>query len=180
MQPKILSSEYISKHQFFNARKDSYELPTGKIIDPYFVVELPVSAAAMAITSENEVIMIEQYRHPIQEKLLEIPGGFIDANESPDIAIRRELMEETGYDFDNIVYLGITAANPGVMNNFTHLFLATGGRKVADQQLDGNEEIEIVLKSLEEVKSLLLESKIKQSMHALCLFHGFLRLGMLS
>ena len=180
MQPKVISTEYISKHQYFNARKDSYILPSGKIVDPYFVVEVPKSAAAMAITEDNKIILIEQYRHPIGERLLEIPGGFIDENESPDIAIRRELMEETGYEFDKIINLGITAANPGVLNNFTHLFLATGGRKVSEQQLDGNEEIEIVLKSLEEVKSLLLESKIKQSMHALCLFYGFAHLDKLT
>ncbi len=180
MKAKILSSEYISKHQYFNARKDSYTLPSGKTVDPYFVVELPLSAAAMAITEDNKVILVEQYRHPIGEKLLELPGGFIDENESADIAIRRELMEETGYEFENVTHLGITAANPGVLNNFTHLFLATGGRKVSDQQLDSNEEIEIVLKSLEEVRSLLLESKIKQSMHALCLFYGFAKLDKLT
>jgi ADP-ribose pyrophosphatase len=173
MQVKTLSSEYISKHPYFNARKDSYVLPSGKLVNPYFVVELPLSAAAMAITEDNQVILAEQYRHPIGEKLLELPGGFIDENESPECAIRRELMEETGYEFESVIHLGITSANPGVLNNFTHLFLATGGRKVAGQQLDSNEEIEIVLKSLEEVKNLLLESKIKQSMHALCLFHGF-------
>lgn len=177
MQTKTISSEYLSRHPYFTARKDSYALPSGKTVDPYFVVELPASAAAMAITENNEVIFVEQYRHPIGEILLELPGGFIDAGENAAIAIQRELLEETGYSFSSVHHLGITAANPGVLNNFTHLFLVTGGKKIAAQQLDDNEEIGIILKPLDEVPALLLESKIKQSMHALCLFYGLGYLG---
>jgi ADP-ribose pyrophosphatase len=173
MSSQLLSSEYINRHPYFTARRDRYQLSSGKIVDPYFVVELPVSATAMAITVNNEVILVEQYRHPVKETLLELPGGFVDNNELPETAIRRELMEETGYNFTNVVSLGITAANPGVLNNFTHLFLATGGVKAGDQSLDHNEEIRIILKPLNEVRTLLQNSAIKQSMHALCLFYGF-------
>ncbi len=173
MAHKILSEEYISNHIYFTARKDSFETPDGKIVDPYFVVELPASAAAMAITESNEVILVKQYRHPLRETLIELPGGFIDPAEQPLQAIQRELLEETGYAFSSFHYLGITAANPGVLNNFTHLFLALGGKKIATQSLDENEEIEIILKPLLEVKLMLQHNEIKQSMHALCLFYGF-------
>ena len=170
---KTISKEYISKHHYFTARKDAYETPTGKIVDPYFVVELPVSACALAITAENEVLMVEQYRHPIGQSILEIPGGFIDEGENPQQAIARELMEETGYVFDEYIQLAKTAANPGVLNNFTYLFLANGGKKVAEQSLDVNEEIHILLKPVEEVKTMLRDNKIAQAMHALCMFYAF-------
>lgn len=168
-----LSSAYISRHKYFTSREDSYETPTGKVVDPYFVVELPTSACAMAITEDNQVILVRQYRYPVNEVMLELPGGFIDEGEQPHHAVARELLEETGYSFERFQYLGLTSANPGVLNNFTYLYLATGGTKTAEQSLDANEEIEIILKPLEEVRILLQHHEIKQSMHALCLFYGF-------
>jgi ADP-ribose pyrophosphatase len=172
MSFQTLSSAYIQKHQYFTARKDSYKTPTGKIVDPYFVVELPTSACALAVTKNGEFILVKQFRYPINQECIEIPGGFVDASEPKEHAIQRELLEETGFKFKETIYLGITYANPGILNNATHLFLCTGGEKVTTQSLDENEEIEILLKSKSELLELLNNGAIMQSMHELCIIKG--------
>ncbi len=91
--------------------------------------------------------------------------------------MRRELMEETGYEFSYIEQVGMIAANPGVLNNYTALFLAKGGLKTGKQQLDHNEEIEVVTIPLKEVKQLFLDNKIEQALHAMCIFYALRKMG---
>ena len=179
MNWKVISSEYLSDHPYFTARKDKCETPEGNIIEAYFVVEMPPSVCAVALTKDNKVLMVKQYRHPIKETLLELPGGFVDENEMPQEAMARELAEETGFTFTSLTPLGKVAANPGVLNNYTYFYLAQGGEKTGEQQLDNNEYLLVEEISLEELKAALLENRIVQSLHVNCVFYALRELGLL-
>ena len=151
-------------------------LTNGQIVDGYFVVELPETVCALAITEDNQVLLVTQYRHPIEESILELPGGFVDKGEKPDTAIVRELQEETGYQFSDFQYVGRVAGNPGVLNNFTMMYLATGGKKISLQHLDACEEIEVELFSIDKVREMLANNEFKQALHVACLLYAFNKL----
>ncbi len=177
MKWKILSSEYLFNDLWFKVRKDRCETPQGKIVDPYYVYEFPTWVTAVALTEDGKIILERQYRHALGETCIEIPGGCVDDTDaSLEDAIKRELLEETGYSFSSFEYLGKISANPSTNSNLMHMFLAKGGRKIAAQELDHNEEIEIDLVTIDELKRLIIENKILQAMHVTCIFYAMQRL----
>ena len=178
MKWKVLESEYIYKDgPWLTIRKDKCELPNGNIMPAFYVQEYPEWTSAFALTRDNKVVMIKQYRHGIEQITTEIPGGVVDKGEEPAAAIRRELMEETGYQFDSYEFLGKVCANPSTGDNFLHMFLARGGEKIAEQKLDDTEDVEVVVYTIDEVKQLLKENKIVQSLHVACIFYALNKLG---
>jgi ADP-ribose pyrophosphatase len=181
MKWKTISSEYLFNDLWFKVRKDICETPQGTIINPYYVYEFPAWVTAVPVTAEGKIVMVRQYRHALGEVCTELPGGCIDdTDKTPADAIARELQEETGYSFSEFEYLGKISANPSTNNNLMHMFLTNGGKKVTAQQLDVNEELEVELYSIDEVKKMIKANKIVQSMHVTCILYAFERLGVIN
>jgi ADP-ribose pyrophosphatase len=174
---KICSSSYIHKGPWATLRVDKCEMPDGRIVDEYYVMEYPNWVNAVAITEDNKVLMVTQYRHAANIVSLEIPGGVIDGDEKPVEAMRRELLEETGYQFDDFELLSTVYANPSTADNKTFCYLAKGGKKVQGQSLDEHEELVVSEHTIDEVKQLLLDNKIMQALHCTGLFYALVKLG---
>jgi|SRR5690554_4046851 len=177
---KTLSSEYLVKAPWAVLRKDSCIMPNGYIVPEYYILEYPNWVNIVALTDENKIVLVKQYRHGVQESILEIPGGVIDEGEDSLTAAKRELLEETGYLFDSFEQLCDLFPNPATSNNITTSYLARGGKKVQEQELDSQEDIEVILKSPSEVKQLLLQNKFGQALHSAALFYALLNLGELN
>src|SRR5689334_9300479 len=136
MEWKVLESEYLYKEPWLTVRKEKCELPNGKIMQAYYTLEYDTWVTAFALTKDNKVVLIKQYRHGLGVESIETPGGVVDKGESLETAVARELKEETGYAFSSFEYLGKICANPATTNNYMHMFLAKGGEKVGEQSLD--------------------------------------------
>ncbi|MFD0751527.1 NUDIX hydrolase [Mucilaginibacter calamicampi] len=173
----LLSSQYVHKGPWATLRADKCQMPDGRIVPEYFVLEYPNWVNAVAVTQEGKILMVRQYRHAANIVSLEIPGGVIDGDEKPEDAMRRELLEETGYRFDSMEPLCTIYANPSTANNKTFCYLATGGVKVQEQELDDHEELIIEEYTIDEVKQLLADNKIAQALHCTSLFYALGKMG---
>lgn len=176
---KVLSSDYIIQRPWATLRIDKLEMPNGNIKEEYYVLEYPTWVNMVGITEDQEILFVRQYRHGANEIMVELPAGVVEPGEDPELAARRELLEETGYAFDNIEYICELFANPATSGNLTYTYLLQGGKKVQEQELDAAEDIEVVLMSINEAKQFLLDNKIGQALHSSALFYTFNKLGLL-
>ena len=163
---EIIESEYLIRRPWLTARRDRVKLPTGVEIPEYYILEYPDWVNVIAITKEGKFVLVRQYRHGIKETRYEICAGVCETGEEPLLSAQRELYEETGYGNGNWQEYMVVSANPSTHTNLTHCFLATDVELIDHQHLEATEDISVHLFTLEEVRTLLENNEIMQSLNA--------------
>jgi ADP-ribose pyrophosphatase len=158
-----LDSERLLSNRYFSLRSDRLRLPDGQIKDPYFVLERPDAAIIVPVTESNEVVLVRQYRPPLEMMELGLPAGLVEKGERPEDAARRELAEETGYTGGEWELLGSLASSPSLKDNWAYLFLARGVEETAAPDPDEHELVEVVKVPLEDLRGLVQAGKIVSS-----------------
>lgn len=160
-----VSSEYLIRRPWLTARRDVLRMPNGKLVPEYYVLEYPTWVNIIAVTEDDEFVLVQQYRHALGIVEYELCAGTMDASDkSPLEAAKRELLEETGYAGGEWTELSVLSANPTSMNNLNHTFIAKGVKKVSTQHLDETEDISVHLFSLDELVALLRRDEMKQAL----------------
>lgn len=150
-------------------------LPTGERIQ-YHVVERGHFTMVVPLRSDGQVVMERIHRWPLQAWTLECPSGGIE-DESPELAARRELLEETGYVAEELVHLGNYAASDGYSNERVDIYLAENVRDTGVPALEPTEQIEIELHSLGVLKEMVLNGEMDDAPSALSILLAAAHLG---
>ncbi len=171
---KVISSKYLSREPWFTVRSECVELPNGKRIPDYYVLDYPEWINVIAVTKEGKIVMVRQYRHATRGVFFELPAGVCETTDAtPMESARRELLEETGYGNGKWTEFMTLSANPATHSNLTHIFLAEGVEPLAEQQLDEGEALTVHLFEPTEVFSMLQRDEILQALMAAPLWKYF-------
>lgn len=152
------------QYTVFQVRQDRSRSPRSGREHDFYVIESNDWVNIIPVTPDGELVFIKQYRHGIEAVTLEIPGGMVDDGETPAAAARREMHEETGYDAEEIVYLGGIAPNPAIQNNICHTYLALQARPDGPQRLEGTEDIDVVLVDPADVPALIVKGQVNHAL----------------
>lgn len=164
---KVLNSKNILHlGPWLSVRQETVELPSGKQIPTWFVLEFPDWINVIALTKEGEFVMIDQYRHALGETHYELVAGVVDKGETPLHAAQRELLEETGFGGGEWSEFMVLSPNPTNHNNLSYTFLAIGVERLSQPHQEETEDIRTHIMSSTEVRSLLEQGEIVQALHA--------------
>lgn len=155
---KTLNQEYLFHGKIIQVRLDDAELENGAVVKRE-VVEHPGGVSVAALTDQNELLFVRQFRYPFGEIVLELPAGKLEKGEDPFEAMKREQKEETGTTSREYVSLGNVYATPGYTNEIIRLW-ACRIDSWGEQDPDDDEFIEVERIPLEEAVKMVMENKI--------------------
>jgi 8-oxo-dGTP pyrophosphatase MutT (NUDIX family) len=161
---KKIESKPIADCRVFKVREDFCESSQNGTKASFYVIENPDWVNIIALTKDEKVILIEQFRQGMNEVTLEIPGGMVDEGEEPLECAERELLEETGFVAKEMIFLGKSHPNPALQENRMFHFLALDCEKSGETKFDEHESIETKLVELNEIPKLITDEKITHSL----------------
>ena len=169
---KVLETSYF-RPRF---RIDKCELGNGKLLDAT-IFEFHSWANIVALTKNNEVVLVSQYRHGVCEVLLEFPGGIVEDGEDPLQGAKRELLEETGYTSSKLIQVGKMYPNPALQTNTLYCYLGLDAEKVTEQSLDAGEDIDVRLMPLDELIEMAKRGEFPHALMTAVLFSTLAYMG---
>ena len=167
-----LGSTPVGDFRIFTIRSDRRVSPRTQQEHDFFVIDCVDWVNVIALTPDQHVVMVEQFRHGSDTVELEIPGGMIDAEDpSPEAAGQRELREETGYAGQNARLIGRVFPNPAIMSNVCFTVLVENCRCAYSPEWDCTEDMVTQLVPVGELPALMAAGKIRHSLVAAALYH---------
>lgn len=159
---KTLKSVTILGNKFFKIKKDRCRKKDGTIVESYYTVNRPDVVVIAAFTLKKQLILIEQYRHPVKSLDFELPAGYLEKKDAKiEKAAARELLEETGYKCPALKKIGEAYASAGFMSNTVHFYMGFKAQKIQKQKLDQSEELDVRITPWTKALGLLKQGKIK-------------------
>lgn len=172
---KLATTTPMGNFKVFDVRKHRVVDASGQARPDVFTFDCPDWCNVVAVTGDDEVVLVWQYRFGTDALGLEIPGGVIDPGERPIDAARRELLEETGYTADSFEPFGTMQPNPALQGNVCHTFLARGARLTGATQFDELEELEVTTAPASALGDLIDDGHVTHALVIVAL-ERFLRL----
>lgn len=162
----------LARTRVFDLHSVRFRHPRRGTEKDFVVMRPPGWVNIVAITPDHQLVLVRQFRFGVDDFTVEIPGGLMDAAESPPETAARELREETGYGGDAPRLLGTVDPNPAIQSNTCHIVLITGAQRRAAVEWDADEEIEVRLQPVDAVMAAARRGEIRHSLvlNALFLF----------
>lgn len=162
----VLASRYLHQEPpWLVVREDRVALPNGAEIERYWINEYETWCNVIAVTPDDHIVMVRQYRHGIAEVHYELPGGVADHG-TPEESARTELLQETGYGGGTWSPFMRICANPSLTNNWTHTFLAEGVERIAEPDHEPTEDLRIHFVPVRNIPQMIDDGEIVQALHA--------------
>lgn len=162
---QVMTETTLLDRRWLRLREQRVKLQNGHEIEQFHLIDGPDWAAVVALTSDEQIVLVRQYRHGAGALSLELPAGVIEASESPERAAERELLEETGYVAESWHSLVVVRPEPARHTNRAHFFVALGARLAAAAAPEPSEELHVELQPARGLMRSIESGDISHGVH---------------